>query len=486
MRSFAARLAVLCVLFVSSLGAGGRASDFGPFLDRMRAASGPVWRTHIVSISRLDVDGTMTLVSGDGEDIRFAVRHCIGELCRGTYFDGQRLYAINENDTALPESHDAEPYLRSLRLVASLAFLAPSFKAQGGRVDDGGTVKFAGASYRMLFVIDPQAIPMRVYVDPKTALVRYARDINGEDTFEYRNYRTVEGFTLPFEVLHNGKTLERYDDRTPVASAFHAPHGLVPVFSGEPQTIATDPQHVTPVFDCQVGGVTARCLLDSGNSGLSMSSELASRLDATVIGTFNVSGLGGYDTQVVRAGPLHVGNATYPSANYVVLNDVRRYGYDVVLGADVLASTAVDIDNAAHTIRFAAQPMSGATITLPLSFENFIPVVSIDLGTLTARLAVDTGDESSINLAYSFYAKHPGLFTATQRRVVSGIGGASIEMIGNIPHVTLGEYQTGPQQIGYTQMLKGTAFGHLGAAFLQQFKVQLDYSAEELHLEPQP
>jgi hypothetical protein len=97
---------------------------------------------------------------------------------------------------------------------------------------------------------------------------------------------------------------------------------------------------------------------------------------------------------------------------------------------------------------------------------------------------VDTGDESNINLTNEFYGKHPGLFSVTQRRFVSGIGGSSVEMIGEIPEVTIGDYRTGPQTIGTTQTLHGTAFGHLGAAFLQQFIVQLDYAGAELRLVP--
>jgi len=45
---------------------------------------------------------------------------------------------------------------------------------------------------------------MRVYVDPNTSLVRYAREFGGNDTFEFRDYRRVGAFTLPFEVLHDG------------------------------------------------------------------------------------------------------------------------------------------------------------------------------------------------------------------------------------------------------------------------------------------
>lgn len=485
MGTFAVRPLLLCALLAATLGAAP-SPDFLHLLDRMRAAVGPVWSTHFVSISRLNLEGQTTVVSSESDGLPFVVRRCEGELCEGTYFDGLRLYGVSMNDTALPRSADPEPYLRSLRMVASVTFLAPGFTAHGGRLIDGGPLTFDGRRYRTLLVTDAHAIPIRLYVDPADALVHVVRDLGGDDTFEYRDYRHVDGFTVPFEIRHNGTVLERYDDRTPVATAFHPPHGPVPTFAGQtPQTIVTDPAHVTPVFDCTVADVPVRCLVDTGNSGLSVSSELAARLGLSVIGTFRVRGLGDYATQVVRAGPLRVGNATYPEAYYVVLNDISRYGYDVVLGADFLGTGGVEIDAAAHTVRLEA-PVATGGFTIPLSFENFVPVVSVRLGTVDARLAVDTGDESNINLAYGFYSKHETLFSVTERRLVSGVGGSSVELIGDIPQVTIGDYRTGPEKIGTTQTLEGTAFGHLGAAFLRQFVVQFDYAAGELHLTPKP
>jgi hypothetical protein len=479
---FAARIGLLFMLGLTALGVAP--DDTAHLLDRMRAAAGPIWEAHIVSVSRLTSNGQATVVLSDSEGLRIAVRHCTGALCEGTYFDGTHLFSININGTALPKSSRAEPYLRSLRLIASLGFLAPGFSAHG-RVTDDGSVIVNGRRYRTLLVADADSIPMRIYVDPQSALIRFVRDLNGDDEFEYRDYRRVGSFMMPYEVLHNRSVLERYDNRAPVASAFPPPHGPLPAFAGRPDPVPTDPKAVTPIVDCSIAGIAARCLLDTGNSGLSMSSELAAELGATVVGTYQVLGLGGYSTQVVRAGPLKVGNATYPDAYYVVLNDLRRYGYDVVLGADFLATTTVELDPGAHSVLLDAPPTTGA-ITVPLTFEDFVPVVSVQLGTLGTQLAVDTGDESNINLAYEFYAKHPGLFNATQRRQVSGIGGSSIEMIGEIPQVTIGEYRTpGPQPIGTTQTLQGTAYGHLGAAFLQQFKVQFDYAAAELYLVPE-
>jgi hypothetical protein len=480
---FAARVGLLCAVALATLGANRGGSDVVSLLERMRAVAGPVWQTHFVSVSRLTLGGAQSVVSSDSEGLRISVRHCTGELCSGTYFDGQHLYAINMNGTALARSLEPEPFLRSLRLVASLDFLSPSFLSRGGQVGGAGSGTFNGKLYRTIVVGAVNAVPLRLYVDPQTGLIRLAREVGGSETFEYRAYRRVGAFTLPFEVLHDGQVFERYDDRAPVSSRFAPPHGLVPSFRGSPAAVPTDPQAITPIVDCSVGGIALRCLVDTGNSGLSMSTELASRLNAPVVGTYQILGLGGYSTQVVRAGPLRVGNATYPDAYYAVLTDLRRYGYDVVLGADVMASTGVEIDWRAHAVRFDT-PLAQSRITLPLSFQNFVPVVNIGLGDVMTSLAVDTGDESNINLTYEFYGKHPGLFSVTQRRFVGGIGGNSIEMIGEIPDVTIGDYRTGPQEIGTTQTLHGTAFGHLGAAFLQQFVVQLDYAAAELRLVP--
>ncbi len=475
---------MLFALGLSTLGATAPSSDFTHLIERMRAAAGPVWNTHFVSVSRLNLAGETAIVSSESSGLPFVVRRCEGELCEGTYFDGTRLYSVNMNDTALPRSSDPEPYLRSLRLTASLTFLSPAFPNHGGNLIDDGMTTFAGKRYHTLLVADAQAIPIRLYVDPLDALVHFARDLGGDDTFEYLDYRHVDGFTVPYEIRHNGGILERYDDRTPVASAFRPPRGPIPAFSGSAaQAVPTDPDHVTPIVNGTIGGVPVRCLIDTGNSGLSMSSELAARLGASVIGTFRVRGLGDYSTQVVRAGPLLVGNATFPDAYYVVLNDVSRYGYDVVLGADFVGPAGVEIDAGAHTVKLGA-PQTASAITLPLSFENFVPVVNVHLGTVDAQLAVDTGDESNINLSYGFYSKHSSLFAVTEKRLVSGVGGTSVELMGNIPQVTIGSYRTGPQKIGTTQTLNGTAFGHLGAAFLRQFIVQFDYAAGELHLTP--
>lgn len=412
----------------------------------------------------------------DAEGVRFATYQCAQTLCTGTYFDGDRVYSIDVNGTALPQSDLPDTFLRAERVVASHAFLDPVFEDNGGHIGDAGFTTIDGVRYRIILVSQPDTVGMQLYVEPATGLIRYLRDVNGDATLEYRDYRHIEGgLMLPFLVLRNGSVLERYEDRTEVSAPFHEPHGLTPVFNQKTPEIETDPNRAIPLFACAIGGIATTCLLDTGNSGMAISSEMVQQLQAPVVGQMQVAGLGRYATDVVRTGPLNVGNVTFPNANYVVLNDIHRFGYDVVLGADVLAATRVKIDPGKHRIVFDA-PAAVNSVSIPVHFQDFVPIVAVQLGKLGAQLAVDTGDESSINLSYDFYAEHRDLFLATESQTVSGVGGSSVELIGHIPNVRIGDLVLRDQKIGTTTTLHSTAYGHLGAAFLQQFTVLIDYA----------
>ena len=426
-------------------------------------------------------DGERTDVSTDASGPRFFTRQCIGQVCVGTYFDGTHVFATNLNDTALPRSNESAEALRALRAISSLTFLAPEFAASGGVVEDAQFAMVDGEQYRALVVRQPNAVPVGVYVDPKTALVRFTREVGGSSMFEFRDYRRVGNVMLPFVVLRDGEPVEAYDERAVMAAPFSPPRGLVPSIGSPASPIATDPESTSPVFTCTLAGIETKCLLDTGNSGISMSLELAEQLHAPSIGGFEVHGLGRYATEVVRVGPLLLGNVTFPMADYVVLHDVHRLGYDVILGADVLAATTVEIDYEHHLISFGAPNTIEAT-SVPLTFENFVPVVAVQVGGVSAQLAVDTGDESNINLSSDFYAQHKDLFSATEARQVNGIGGSSLEYIGQVPSVRIGTISLPDQRVGTTQTLHGTASGHIGAGFLNHFKIIFDYAAGLLQL----
>lgn len=216
-----------------------------------------------------------------------------------------------------------------------------------------------------------------------------------------------------------------------------------------------------------------------------MSLEFAEKLGLEPHGgAFDISGVGNYITGIVKAGAIVVGPATYPAAQYVVLHDLHQYGYDVVLGADAFARSRITIDYAKRDVVFAAVGTGNATGGIPLGFDNFIPVLPVRIGDAVVPLAVDTGDESAINVAYDYYEAHPTLFKASGTVPVSGIGGTSDEITGDAPRVRVGEFEIAHTKIGATKRMPATARGHLGSGALRHFTVTFDYERSRIELVP--
>lgn len=451
----------------------------------MRQINGGLYAAHVASTAAVTVDGQAATQQTDTQGLRFLLRQCSGAVCPGTYFDGERLYGVTINGTALPRPDLSDAGMRALRIVGSLDFLSPVFGRDGGTIQDGGTVTAGTCVCRRLIVTDPKAAPMEIYVDTHTWLVAGARPAGIGPVYTMRDYRRVGTYMLPFRIERNGIPIEQYATRSVLASTLQPPQGLSVQFASKPATVQLDPASSTPDAECTLGGVTVRCLFDTGNSGLAMSLELAEQLNLNPVGVFNVRGLGSYATEVVRTGPLQIGGARFGDAEYVVLSDIHRYGYDLVLGADVIAAAPMTIDYAHHALSFNVDDLQpDPARTVKLIFDNFVPVVDVTLSGQPARLAVDTGDQSTINLADEFYSLHPDLFKPTRQQSVGGIGGDSVEFIGTIPSLQIGPLSTGPQTIGTTKTLRGTANGHLGAGFLSNFAVMLDYARERMELGP--
>jgi hypothetical protein len=454
-------------------------------LAHMRQVNGDVYAAHVASTAAVTVDGQAATQQTDTQGLRFLLRQCSGAVCPGTYFDGERLYGVTINGTALPRPDLADAAMRALRVVGALDFLSLDFTRRGGKIVDGGTVFVSTCACRKLIVLDPKAAPMEVYVDPHTWLLVGARAAGGGALFTMRDYRRVGTYMLPFRIDRDGAPIQEYATRSILATTLQPPQGLSVQFATKPANVQLDPASSTPDAECTLGGVTVRCLFDTGNSGLAMSLELADQLNLNPVGVFNVRGLGSYATEVVRTGPLQIGGARFGDAEYVVLSDIHRYGYDLVLGADVIAAAPLTIDYAHHTLAFDVDDLQpDPARTIGLIFDNFVPVVDVTLAGQPARLAVDTGDQSTVNLADEFYSLHPSLFKPTRTQDVGGIGGDSVELMGTIPSLQIGPLTTGPQTIGTTKTLKGTANGHLGAGFLSNFAVLLDYGRERMELRP--
>jgi hypothetical protein len=470
--------------FIATLGFA--AADDSPgalqaLLARVSAATGPAFDTHLRGSAVAGPDRTVIESQGP----RSLVRRCQRQFCSGVYLDGETVWQFDLNDTAVPyESED--PRRVTVRAIESAAFAAPGFASAGGRLSAKASLQLAdGRTVQRVAVTAPQGATLDALIDPRSALVQGVR---GQDVeIDYADFRKVGDLMLPYEVT-SGTSVLRFDERSVETAPLSAPRGLVPAIAGGRSVVPfvdTDRPAVDPIVECSLGGERVPCLFDTGNSGVSISLELAERLHLEPLpGSMQIRGLGAYETGLVKGPELHVGDAIYPPAYYAVLHDMHAYGYDLVLGADVFAHALVTIDYAARKLTLEPEAKAAQTGGLAIAFEDFLPVAKVKLGSLEVRLAIDTGDESSFNIAQDLYARHPEIFAAQSSARVAGIGGTGEELQGTIPRAEFGGYTLLNQQIGATNRVLPAAQGHLGSGALAHFSVTFDYAHRRVGLVP--
>jgi hypothetical protein len=432
-------------------------------LAKARVASGAPYRYHVVSRSHENDDGHEFDVTTETEGLKYRARKCAGALCvSGFYFDGERSFNSNFNDTALPLSARVDGLQITLRAIASYAFTAPGFRSDGGQIQDRDAVLRDGKKYRRISVAPKLGALLDAVIDPESGLVVGVISDERRLAFEFRDQRTVGGrLKLPYAVYLNGAEIERFDDRTIDPQPLAAPPGIAPQLAGSVTVGMTRPD--APLVPCTIGGQSVVCLFDTGNSGLAMSPELAAKLrlkpqTGGVVGTAD-----GTISGVAKAPALAVGGASFPSAWYVVLGGIHAAGYDVVLGADAFAHARVTLDFAKRSVTLAAAD-PGAAGGIPLDFDNFVPNAGVTLGAVSVPLALDTGDTSTLELAADFAAAHAGAASATSIR--------------------LGNARLDGSSISTTSRLSAPARGVVGSGFFAHFISTFDYARGRLTLVP--
>lgn len=449
-------------------------------LDRARTAGGAPFRYHIVSTSRESAAGRTYDVTTETEGLKYRARHCFQAACTGFYFDGERSYDANFNDTALPLSTQVDALQLTLRAIASYAFTAPDFRQNGGTLVEREPVLRGGHKFLRLSVAPRLGALLEAVIDPATGLVAGVISDERGLAFEFSDQRRVDGrVTLPFTISLNGAVIQRFDKRSIVDQRLAAPPGLVPQFASGPAAVTL--QHaaggLAPIVPCNVGAEHAQCLLDSGNSGLAMSAELAARLGLTPQNLGPEFGTSRVVSGLVKAPALQLGGATFPAAEYVVLRDVHRSGYDVVLGADVFAHARITVDYGKHTVTFASNAGPPPAGGVALTFENYVPVASVRAAGQTLALGIDTGSDAALEVGYDLFAQHRADFKP------GGIGAGPDAGFAN---VRLGAYDLMGQYVASSRAPEPVAQGRIGESLLDHFIATFDYADGRLGLVPRP
>ncbi|HEX4740083.1 MAG TPA: aspartyl protease family protein, partial [Caulobacteraceae bacterium] len=241
-------------------------------------------------------------------------------------------------------------------------------------------------------------------------------------------------------------------------------------------------------------------IVDSGGHTL-ISPELVGRLGLKSVGQFQTSGAGeghqasGFvEVPDIALGALHLrGQVGFATSVYDP--SIEGIAVDGMVGFELIRRFATRIDYGARTITFtdpARFRPADAGDPVPFVFYDHLPQVRGFIADLPARLDIDTGSRSEIDITAPFVAAHdlrtrftPGVTAVTGW----GVGGKVTSYVARLPSLTLGD-QTIARPVADIDSAKGGAFsdanvdGNIGGGVLQRFVVTLDYAHQVLWLKP--
>lgn len=253
-------------------------------------------------------------------------------------------------------------------------------------------------------------------------------------------------------------------------------------------------------FTAQVNGVAAVAVLDTGVTASVVSPGFAAR-----------AGLKVQPRGMARAigGDVPFGWATTRSLAFAALD--RRgggitvtalpasatgeaQGPDMLVGQDVLAAYALEIDYPARRFRLLPSgrlPFRGDAAPLRLSPEAQVYITELTLGGQRLRpIVVDTGDGSAVTLSQAAWRSARPAQLPTTSTIAYGVGGAQVSAMAIVPQIGIGRVPARDVELrieptgGFSQAIG--AAGRIGSGLLEHYRVLLDPRAGRMVLSPGP
>jgi hypothetical protein len=253
-------------------------------------------------------------------------------------------------------------------------------------------------------------------------------------------------------------------------------------------------------FTATLDGKAVTAILDTGLSYSVLSRDYVrtAKIAVTQHGSATVVGgvvpIGWAATKTLALGGLTRTGGEIAVANVPPLAAGGGEAIDLLVGPDLLAGYALDIDYPAHRFRLLPSgrlPFRGATAPLRTS-----PITNVYLtdGRLNGQplhpLVVDTGDGSMLTLsARAWHRAEPDPPPMTSA-VSYGLGGTVVTGLAIVPDMQLGDLDAKNIEVriepadGFSDAI-GTE-GRLGTGFLQRYRVLLDPHAGRLVFTPGP
>ncbi len=253
-------------------------------------------------------------------------------------------------------------------------------------------------------------------------------------------------------------------------------------------------------FTMQLDGRDVTAILDTGVS-YSLLAKASPALDtaklvaggsATAIG--GSVALGWMPTRTIALGGLARIGGGVTVADLPAIATGSMSAVDLLVGADMLAGHALDIDYTAKRFRLLRSgrlPFKGETAPLRVSTERSVYESTITLGgRRLAPIVVDTGDGSSVTVTAAGWQAANLTALRTTSAISFGLAGPAVSGLAIVPEIRVGEMVAREAEVriepadGFSQAI-GTA-GRIGSGFLQNYRVLLDPGARRMVLSRGP
>jgi predicted aspartyl protease len=452
----------------------------------------------------------LTYRAGEAQEVTYRRAGLYHAIWRGegvsseSGFDRRAYWRSNENGYSVAERGEAA------RLRVTGNALDAGVFGESADVRDRGAQTVDGKSVRTVRVTPHGGVPADVALDPTTgAYVAYTFEPDDRfrrSTTHVLGYREIApGVRVPEAYRYSeGERYQLLDGRVrPVADEELHPPAPVPQWSFGNDTprieIEGSRKELGGVYlHATVNGHPGRFLLDSGASQILLFRPFADTIGLTMLGQTAYSGVAGrsVSARYARAQTIAFGDNTLSNV-VVAVSDGNRVlaglpRADGLLGYDVLAGAVVHVDLIHETIAFgdpaAVEPVLGKdAYAFPVNLADNTPEVAVDLGSVTTRATVDTGNSGFIALSDNLSTSGRLVALGGPTSYVVGVDGVVDEPD---PCYRLHEVAIGPYryQNSFVCLGKERVFGRdgglIGLDFLHHFNWTFDYTRSRVVLTP--
>ncbi len=259
--------------------------------------------------------------------------------------------------------------------------------------------------------------------------------MRGEVIWQFGDYREAMGFTLPHKVTHSGPGFETISTSQSLSRVPNAPKAFAPISLRPKDTTFTETVESRIEVKAQGGHILVRpridgqdvgwFLLDSGATGMFISSRAAETTKMRGFGKAPVMGAGGTAQGSFRQGKeFQLGPITISKPLYVELDtDVVIAGERIVggIGYELLSRAVVVIERAGRSVEIhdpGRYELQGAEWH-ELRLNHKLPCVTcLFEGDRKGVFYLDTGDPGSV----TFFHPHVGELELLEGRRTTGVG----------------------------------------------------------------